>query len=37
MGELIKGAEEAFFSRDTRKPADVEAAVGIFLEILRGF
>lgn len=37
MGELIKGAEEAFLSRDNRKPADVEAAVGIFLEILRGF
>lgn len=37
MGELIKGAEKAFLSRDNRKPADVEAAVGIFLEILRGF
>ncbi len=37
MGELIKGAEEAFLSRDNRKTADVEAAVGIFLEILRGF
>lgn len=37
LGELIKGAEQAFFSRDNRKPADVEAAVGIFLEILRGF
>lgn len=37
MRQLIKGAEEAFLSRDNRKPADVEAAVGIFLEILRGF
>lgn len=37
LGELIKGAETAFLSRENRKAADVEAAVGIFLEILRGF
>lgn len=37
MNALIKGAEAAFLSGRHRKQADVEAAVGIFLELLRGF
>ncbi|MFN4142524.1 TIGR00730 family Rossman fold protein [Aestuariivirga sp.] len=37
MLQLIKGAEKAFLSGRRRKQADVESAVGIFLEMLRGF
>jgi uncharacterized protein (TIGR00730 family) len=37
MLQLIKGAEEAFLSGRRKKQADVESAVGIFLEMLRGF
>lgn len=37
MLKLIKGAEEAFLSGRRKKQADVESAVGIFLELLRGF
>lgn len=37
MSALIRGAEASFLSGRNRKQADVEAAVGIFLEILRGF
>jgi hypothetical protein len=37
MLQLIKGAEEAFLSGRRKKQADIESAVGIFLEILRGF
>jgi hypothetical protein len=37
MIQLIKGAEEAFLSGRRQKQADVESAVGIFLELLRGF
>lgn len=37
MLQLIKGAEEAFLSGRRKKQADVESAVGIFLELLRGF
>jgi uncharacterized protein (TIGR00730 family) len=37
MLRLIKGAEEAFLSGRRKKQADVESAVGIFLELLRGF
>ena len=35
--QLLKGAEEAFLSGRRKKQADVESAVGIFLELLRGF
>lgn len=37
MIELIEGAEAAFLAGRRRKQADVESAVGIFLELLRGF
>jgi len=37
MGKLISGAEEAFLAGRGGKKADVESAVGIFLELLRGF
>ena len=37
MLRLVKGAEEAFLSGRRKKQADVESAVGIFLEMLRGF
>ena len=37
MIKLIEGAEQAFLSGRRRKQADVESAVGIFLELLRGF
>ena len=37
MIQLVKGAEEAFLSGRRKKQADVESAVGIFLEMLRGF
>ena len=37
MLRLLKGAEEAFLSGRRKKQADVESAVGIFLEMLRGF
>jgi uncharacterized protein (TIGR00730 family) len=37
MLQLLKGAEEAFLSGRRKKQADVESAVGIFLEMLRGF
>jgi predicted Rossmann-fold nucleotide-binding protein len=37
MTQLIKGAEKAFLSGRRKKQADVESAVGIFLELLRGF
>jgi uncharacterized protein (TIGR00730 family) len=35
--KLIEGAEQAFLGGRRRKQADVESAVGIFLEFLRGF
>ena len=35
--DLIEGAETAFISGRGSRSADVEAAVGMFLEILRGF
>lgn len=34
---LVQGAEEAFLSGRRKKQADVESAVAIFLEMLRGF
>lgn len=37
LTNMIRGAEEAFISGRRRKQEDVESAVGIFLEILRGF
>ncbi len=37
MLDLIAGAEAAFLSGRRKHAADVESAVGIFLEILRGF
>ncbi len=37
MVQLIAGAESAFLSGRRKKQADVESAVGIFLELLRGF
>ncbi|WP_343115677.1 TIGR00730 family Rossman fold protein [Ostreiculturibacter nitratireducens] len=37
MIDLIRGAEEALLSGRRKKQEDVESAVGIFLEILRGF
>ena len=37
MIQLIKGAEEALLSGRRKKQADVESAVGVFLEMLRGF
>ena len=37
MLQLVEGAEEAFLSGRRKKQADVESAVGIFLEMLRGF
>ena len=37
MLKLLEGAEEAFLSGRRKKQADVESAVGIFLEMLRGF
>jgi len=35
--ELIEGAESAFLAGRGQRSSDVEAAVGIFLELLRGF
>ncbi len=35
--QLIEGAESAFLQGRRQKQAEVESAVGIFLEILRGF
>lgn len=35
--QLLRGAEQAFLSGRRKKQADVESAVGIFLEMLRGF
>ena len=37
MIRLIEGAEQAFLEGRRQKQADVESAVGIFLEFLRGF
>lgn len=37
MIQLIEGAEAAFLAGRRKKQADVESAVGIFLEMLRGF
>ena len=37
MIELVEGAETAFLAGRRKKQADVESAVGIFLELLRGF
>jgi uncharacterized protein (TIGR00730 family) len=37
MIQLVEGAEKAFLAGRRRKQADVESAVGIFLEMLRGF
>lgn len=37
MIRLIEGAEKAFLAGRRRKQDDVESAVGIFLEFLRGF
>lgn len=37
MKNLISGAEEAFLAGDHGNQADVASAVGIFLELLRGF
>ena len=37
MIQLLEGAEKAFLAGRRRKQADVESAVGIFLEMLRGF
>jgi len=37
MIRLIEGAERAFLEGRRQKQADVESAVGIFLEFLRGF
>lgn len=37
MLQLVEGAEQAFLSGRRQKQADVESAVGIFLEMLRGF
>ncbi len=37
MLKLVQGAEEAFLSGRRRKQEDVESAVAIFLEMLRGF
>ena len=37
MIKLIRGAEEAFLAGRRKKQEDVESAVGVFLEFLRGF
>jgi uncharacterized protein (TIGR00730 family) len=37
MLNLVEGAEKLFLSGRRKKQADVESAVGIFLEMLRGF
>lgn len=37
MIQLIEGAEQAFLSGRRHKQAEVESAVGLFLEMLRGF
>ena len=37
MLKLVEGAEAAFLAGRRRKQADVESAVGIFLELLKGF
>ena len=37
MADLIRGAEEAFLSGRRKHSEDVESAVGIFLEIIKGF
>jgi uncharacterized protein (TIGR00730 family) len=37
MIRLVEGAEKAFLAGRRRKQADVESAVGIFLELLKGF
>lgn len=37
MVQLVQGAEEAFLTGRRKKQEDVESAVGIFLEFLRGF
>lgn len=37
MLRLVEGAEAAFLAGRRRKQADVESAVGIFLELLKGF
>jgi uncharacterized protein (TIGR00730 family) len=37
LTDLVKGAEAAFLQGRRRHSEDVEAAVGIFLELLRGF
>jgi uncharacterized protein (TIGR00730 family) len=37
MLKLVRGAEAAFLGGRRKKQADVESAVGIFLEMLRGF
>ena len=37
MLQLVEGAEQAFLSGRRQKQAEVESAVGIFLEKLRGF
>lgn len=37
FGDLIEGAEGAFLRGRSERSSDVEAAVGIFLELLRGF
>ncbi len=35
--QTLQGAEQAFLARRRKKQADVESAVAIFLEFLRGF
>ena len=37
MIRLVEGAEKAFLAGRRKKQADVESAVGIFLELLKGF